>query len=141
MYNVRDMDWILKSMSIRQNDNKGVVKSNFVTSCLAFRGSILIGNSSLTHMHKLEGGTVDFWKHAQQFGRRTQAHTSIFKERTTTAPWNTQHAPLRSFYNMHQERFFWSIAHTIEGYSIAHVIKDSTLTQYASLEREEVSST
>ena len=31
---------MLKSMSIHQRDNKGIVKSNFVTSCLAFRGSI-----------------------------------------------------------------------------------------------------
>ena len=31
---------MLKSMSIHQRDNKGTVKSNFVASCLAFRGSI-----------------------------------------------------------------------------------------------------
>ena len=31
---------MLKSMSIHQMDNKGIVKSDFVTSCLAFRGSI-----------------------------------------------------------------------------------------------------
>ena len=36
------MDWMLKSMSIHQMDNKGIVKSNFVTSCIAFRGSIPI---------------------------------------------------------------------------------------------------
>ena len=40
MYNVKDMDWMLKSMSIHQNNNKRIVESNFVTSCLAFRGSI-----------------------------------------------------------------------------------------------------
>ena len=33
---------MLKSMSIHQRDSKGLVKSNFVTSCLAFRGSIPI---------------------------------------------------------------------------------------------------
>ena len=31
---------MLKLMSIHQRDSKGIVKSNFVTSCLAFRGSI-----------------------------------------------------------------------------------------------------
>ena len=31
---------MLKSMSIHQKDNDGIVKSNFVTSCLAFRISI-----------------------------------------------------------------------------------------------------
>ena len=31
---------MLKSMSIYQRDNKGIVKSNFITLCLAFRGSI-----------------------------------------------------------------------------------------------------
>ena len=40
MYNVKDMSWMLKSMSIHQNDSKGTVKPNFGTSCLAFRGSI-----------------------------------------------------------------------------------------------------
>ena len=30
---------MLKSMSIHQNDSKGTVKFNFVTTCLAFRGS------------------------------------------------------------------------------------------------------
>ena len=40
MYNVREMGWMLKSMSIYQRDSKGIVKSNFVTSCLAFWGSI-----------------------------------------------------------------------------------------------------
>ena len=33
---------MLKSMSIYQNDSKEIIKSNFVTSFLAFRGSILI---------------------------------------------------------------------------------------------------
>ena len=33
---------MLKSMSIHQKNNNGIVKSNFVTSCLAFRSSILI---------------------------------------------------------------------------------------------------
>ena len=42
MYNVRDMGRMLKSMSIHQRDSKRIVKSNFVTSCLAFRGSIPI---------------------------------------------------------------------------------------------------
>ena len=40
MYNVRDIDWMLKSMSIHQRDNKGIVKFNFLTSCLTFMGSI-----------------------------------------------------------------------------------------------------
>ena len=31
---------MLKSMLIYQRDSKGIVKSNFVTSCLTFRGSI-----------------------------------------------------------------------------------------------------
>ena len=31
---------MLKSMSIHQRDNMGIVKSNFVKSCLDFRGSI-----------------------------------------------------------------------------------------------------
>ena len=31
---------MVKSMSIDQNDNKGMVKSNFVTSYLPFKGSI-----------------------------------------------------------------------------------------------------
>ena len=41
MYNVRDIDWMLKSMSIHQRDNKGIVKFKFLTSCLTFMGSIL----------------------------------------------------------------------------------------------------
>ena len=32
---------MLKSISIHQRHCKGIVKSNFVTSCLSFRGSIL----------------------------------------------------------------------------------------------------
>ena len=40
MYNVRNMDVILKSMSIHQKDSKGIVKPKFVTSCLTFRDSI-----------------------------------------------------------------------------------------------------
>ena len=31
---------MLKSMSIHQRNSKGIVKSNFVTSCLTFKGSI-----------------------------------------------------------------------------------------------------
>ena len=31
---------MLKSMSTHQKDSKEIVKSNFVTSCFAFRGSI-----------------------------------------------------------------------------------------------------
>ena len=31
---------MLKSISMHQRDSKGIVKSNFITSCLAFRGSI-----------------------------------------------------------------------------------------------------
>ena len=40
MNNVRDMSQMLKSMSIHQMDTKEIVKSNFVTLCLAFRGSM-----------------------------------------------------------------------------------------------------
>ena len=39
---VRDIDWMLKSMTIHQKDIKRIVKSNFVVSCLDFKGSILI---------------------------------------------------------------------------------------------------
>ena len=42
MYNVRDMGWMLKSMLIHQSDSKWIIKSNFVTSCIAFKGSIPI---------------------------------------------------------------------------------------------------
>ena len=42
MYNVRDMGWIPKRMSIHQMDSKGTIKSNFVTSYLVFRDSISI---------------------------------------------------------------------------------------------------
>ena len=42
MYNVRDMGWMLKSMLIHQSDNKWIIKSNFVTSWLAFMGLIPI---------------------------------------------------------------------------------------------------
>ena len=38
--NVKDMGWMFKYMSIHQNDSKKTLKSNFITSCLAFRGSI-----------------------------------------------------------------------------------------------------
>ena len=40
MYNVRDRGWMFKWMPIHQKDNKWIVNSNFVTSCLVFRGSI-----------------------------------------------------------------------------------------------------
>ena len=40
MYNVRDMGWMIKSMSIHQMDSKEIIKFNFITSCLAFMGSI-----------------------------------------------------------------------------------------------------
>ena len=40
--NVRDMAWMFNSMSIYQKDSKGEIKSNFVTSYLAFRDSIPI---------------------------------------------------------------------------------------------------
>ena len=35
---------MLKSMLIHQRDSKGIIKSNFVTSCFAFRGSIPMVN-------------------------------------------------------------------------------------------------
>ena len=40
MYNVKDMSWILKSISMHKNDSKGIVKFDFVTLCLTFMGSI-----------------------------------------------------------------------------------------------------
>ena len=42
---------MLKSMLIYQGDSKGIVKSNFVTSCLAFRGSIPTHLFSSNKMH------------------------------------------------------------------------------------------
>ena len=42
MYNVRDMDWMFKSMSMCKRDNNGIVKSDFATSRLAFRALIPI---------------------------------------------------------------------------------------------------
>ena len=42
MYSIIDICWILESMSIhKKKDSKGLVKSNFVISCLGFRGLIL----------------------------------------------------------------------------------------------------
>ena len=42
MYNTSDIGWILESMLIHKKmDMKGIVKSNFVISCLGFRGLIL----------------------------------------------------------------------------------------------------
>ena len=35
---VKDMDWMLKSMSIHQRNSKGIVKCNFITSYLTFKG-------------------------------------------------------------------------------------------------------
>ena len=48
MYNVRDIGWMHKSMLIYQKDSKGIVKSNFVTSRLAFGGLIPTLLSSIT---------------------------------------------------------------------------------------------
>ena len=45
--NVRDMSWMLKSMSMHKRDSKGTIKSDFVTSCLTFRG--LIPTTSIYH--------------------------------------------------------------------------------------------
>ena len=42
MIYIGDIGWMLKSMTIYQRNSKGIVKSNFVTSCLAFGGSISI---------------------------------------------------------------------------------------------------
>ena len=39
-----------QSMSIYQNDSKGIIKSNFVSSCLAFRGSIPINSIYLIRL-------------------------------------------------------------------------------------------
>ena len=36
---------MLKSMLMRKRNSKGIVKSNFVTSCLVFRGSIPIAST------------------------------------------------------------------------------------------------
>ena len=44
-------DWMLKLMSMCKRHSKGIVKFNFVTSCLAFRGSILI---VIVPKHKFE---------------------------------------------------------------------------------------
>ena len=44
---------MLKSMSIHQRDSKRIVKSNFVTSCLVFKGLI----STVVH-YLLIGGMV-----------------------------------------------------------------------------------
>ena len=46
MYNVRDMDRMLKSMLIHHGGSNETVKSNFVISCLAFRSSIPILKNS-----------------------------------------------------------------------------------------------
>ena len=54
MYNVRDMGWMLKFMSMHKMDSKRIVKSNFFTSCLAFSGSIP------TNMYKKQKKNVDF---------------------------------------------------------------------------------
>ena len=40
---------MLKSMSIHQKDRKGTINSNFVTSCLAFKG-LIPTLSFLTHI-------------------------------------------------------------------------------------------
>ena len=45
---------MLKLMSMHKRDNKGIVKSNFFTSCLAFRGSIP------TKMYKKQKKNVKF---------------------------------------------------------------------------------
>ena len=42
MYNIRDIDRMLISMSIHKKDSKRMVKSNFFTSCLDFKGSMSI---------------------------------------------------------------------------------------------------
>ena len=41
---------MLKSISIHQKDNKGMVKSNFVISCLAFRGLVLTSTSVIVNI-------------------------------------------------------------------------------------------
>ena len=40
MYNTSDIGRILKSTSMHKKNNKGTMKSNFVVSCITFRGSI-----------------------------------------------------------------------------------------------------
>ena len=42
MYNIRDIGFIFKSMSMHKRDRKGIVKPYFIISCLTFRDSILI---------------------------------------------------------------------------------------------------
>ena len=59
MYKIRDMGRMLKSMSIHQEDGKRTIKSNFVTSCLALRGTIPTPYATLQNyqnivMHKNE---------------------------------------------------------------------------------------
>ena len=44
MYNASDMSWMLKLMSMHKRDN---LKYNFVTSCVAFNGSIPIVRTNL----------------------------------------------------------------------------------------------
>ena len=49
------MDWMFKSMSIHHRENKGTVKSNFVTSCLTFKGLIPIVVNSHIWSHLMTG--------------------------------------------------------------------------------------
>ena len=54
MYNVRDMDIMLKSMSIHKMDSKGLVKFDFITSYLAFKDSIPIFTTQIEKKIKIK---------------------------------------------------------------------------------------
>ena len=49
---------MLKSMSIHQKDSKGIIQSNFVTSCHTFRGSIPTLCLSLISLRVSSRGTT-----------------------------------------------------------------------------------
>ena len=54
MYNVRDLNLMLKSMSMHKNDNKGLVKFDFITSYLAFKNSIPIFTTQIEKKIKIK---------------------------------------------------------------------------------------
>ena len=54
MYNVRNMDIMLKSMSTHKMDSKGLVKFDFITSYLAFKDSIPIFTTQIEKKIKIK---------------------------------------------------------------------------------------
>ena len=54
MYNVRDLNLMLKSMSIHKMDSKGLVKFDFITSYLAFKDSIPIFTTQIEKKIKIK---------------------------------------------------------------------------------------